>query len=76
MKYTVELSAVLKCTRTIEANSEDEALQLISDALCNDDFNTEMWTEMLESDYEQYADHNIGAKVVGTTDSEWIDWPR
>lgn len=75
-KYVVELSAMLKCKRTFEADSEEEALRLVGEALCDDDFNLNMWSEMLESDYEQTADHNVGRKVVGTASGTWVDWPK
>jgi hypothetical protein len=76
MKYVVELSTVVKCERIIEATCEEHALALVREALCDDDFNIEMQQEMIESDHEQWADHNIKAVVRGTYDKEWVDWPR
>ena len=63
MKYVVELSTVVKCERIIEATSEEHALALVREALCDDDFNIEMQQEMVEGDNEQWADHNIKAEL-------------
>lgn len=76
MKYVVKLSNVLTTERVIDARSEDEAIQMTYEALCDDEFNTGVYCSMVEDDNEQWADHHIKAEVVGTTDESWVDWPR